>query len=248
MTIARCFLFVWFFLPLYSYWLFPFALPQLQSQGGSNKSFHFKFWGSGLKAADSPVLLLRITVINLTVVSTVQNPPRAFKPWDLPLGVYKSSTTANSWLPDPKWGAVTPHFIHGKSEMLQNSSTLFALKTLPHTYFVRELSSFSQQQPRNPYCLLQLRYQRIRMIKNGSHSKVQFNTCQISSFPIAFSSAKEPMAWLDRKDVAKGLHILRNNASTEKSIMPPNNIKQVAKLYLSSRNTSIFYSSWSVKG
>lgn len=134
MTIARCFLFVWFFLPLYSYWLFPFALPQLQSRGGSNKSFHFKFWGSGLKAADSPVLLLRITVINLTVVSTVQNPPRAFKPWDLPLGVYKSSTTANSWLPDPKWGAVTPRFIHGKSEMLQNSSTLFALKTLPHTH------------------------------------------------------------------------------------------------------------------
>ena len=51
------------------------------------------------------------------------------------------------------------------------------------------------------------------------------------------------MAWLEKKDVAEGLHIIQNNASTEKSIMPHNTIKKITELHLFSRNTSIFHSS-----
>lgn len=56
------------------------------------------------------------------------------------------------------------------------------------------------------------------------------------------------MARPERKDAAKRLHNLQNNASRDKSTMPHDDIKHITELYLSSRKTSIFHSFWPVKG
>lgn len=51
--------------------------------------------------------LLQVTVTNLTLFSTVQNPCRASKPQDPPAGAGKFSAVAHAWLPDPPWGTWT---------------------------------------------------------------------------------------------------------------------------------------------